>query len=82
MMTKDVALVGRAMSDIVIEPVRTRTLPGYETVRTEAFKVGAVGVVLRGVGPSVAAFFNLNECDLKVDLECYEERVQSLQHTY
>ncbi len=58
MTRKDIPLIGRAMNDIVVEPVRANLIPGYESVKNNALKHGAVGVAICGAGPSIAAFYD------------------------
>jgi len=65
MLTKDVSLIGGAMDDIIVEPVRSQFIPGYELVRAAALKHGAAGVAICGAGPSIAAFFDTDEANPK-----------------
>jgi homoserine kinase len=58
MITKDIELIGEAMDDRIIEPVRAQSIPGYRYVKEGAIKRGAVGVALCGAGPSIAAFYD------------------------
>jgi len=51
----DVALVGRCMSDQVVEPVRARLIPGYDRVKRAAVEAGASGVTISGAGPAMLA---------------------------
>jgi homoserine kinase len=51
----DITMIGSAMSDAVVEPVRAKLITGYDTVKTNAMRSGAVGVILCGAGPSMAA---------------------------
>lgn len=52
---KDIALVGRAMNDEVVEPARSTMVPGYGRVRKTALEAGAAGVCISGAGPTVLA---------------------------
>lgn len=58
MLTKDVSLIGRAMNDGVVEPIRSRLIPGFEHVKEAALNQGATGVAICGAGPSVVAFLD------------------------
>ncbi len=58
MLTNDVSLIGKAMNDSVVEPVRSKLIPGYKYVKEGALKRGAVGVAICGAGPSLAAFYD------------------------
>lgn len=51
----DMDLVGRSMKDVLIEPVRSILIPGFETLRSIAMENGAVGFGISGSGPSVFA---------------------------
>ncbi len=52
---RDVNLIGRGMSDCVVEPARAKLIPGYERVRESALEAGALGVAISGAGPSMIA---------------------------
>ncbi len=52
---KDIGLLGRAMDDEVVEPVRSAMVPGYDRVRRMALRAGAAGVCISGAGPTVLA---------------------------
>jgi homoserine kinase len=58
MTMKDIPLIGRAMNDVVVEPVRANLIPAYESVKNIALKHGSVGVAICGAGPSIAAFYD------------------------
>lgn len=51
----DMDLVGRSMKDVLIEPVRSILIPGFESLRSIAMDNGAVGFGISGSGPSVFA---------------------------
>jgi len=51
----DIGLIGRGMSDCVVEPVRARLIPGYARVREAALGAGAAGVAISGAGPTMIA---------------------------
>ncbi|RZK39095.1 MAG: homoserine kinase [Pedobacter sp.] len=51
----DLELVGRSMKDVLIEPVRSILIPGFESLRTLAMENGALGFGISGSGPSVFA---------------------------
>lgn len=54
--TGDLKLIGSAMRDVIVEPARGRTIPGYDAVRRHAMDAGALGVAISGAGPSMIAF--------------------------
>ncbi len=57
----DIDLIGRAMTDKIVEPARASLVPGYHQVRKNALKAGACGVAISGAGPSMIAFVNLKK---------------------
>lgn len=55
----NIDLIGKAMSDKIVEPARASLVPAYHQVRKLAIKAGACGVAISGAGPSMIAFVNL-----------------------
>ena len=55
-MRKDVELIGSSIKDIIIEPARQHLIPGFNKVKENALRAGALGVTISGAGPSVIAF--------------------------
>lgn len=53
---KDVDLIGTSIKDIIVEPARQRLIPGFDKVKRNAIRAGALGVTISGAGPSVIAF--------------------------
>ena len=52
----DLGLIGRSISDRLIEPVRASLIPGFQRVKDAALEAGALGCSISGSGPSVFAF--------------------------
>lgn len=52
----DLALIGRSMRDVVVEPHRARLIPGFAEVQRGAMEAGALGCSISGGGPSVFAW--------------------------
>ena len=52
----DLKLLGRSISDALVEPVRAPLVPGFSEVKQTALEAGAIGCSLSGSGPSVFAF--------------------------
>ena len=52
---KDVALLGRAIEDRIVEPARKALIPGFDEVKRIALEKGALGCSISGGGPSVFA---------------------------
>jgi homoserine kinase len=53
---KDVKLIGNSIKDIIVEPARKHLIPGFDKVKTNALRAGALGVTISGAGPSVISF--------------------------
>lgn len=53
--TEDYDLIGRALEDHIVEPIRSILIPGYEDLKRASQKSGALGVGISGSGPSVFA---------------------------
>jgi len=55
-LTKDSVLIGKSIKDVIVEPARKHMIPGFDTVKKNALKAGALGVTISGAGPSIIAF--------------------------
>lgn len=53
---EDYSLIGRSMTDILIEPTRSILIPEFQEMRTIATSLGAISFGISGSGPSVFAF--------------------------
>ena len=51
----NVADMGRAIVDRVVEPIRSRLIPGFHDVRNAALEAGAHGCSISGAGPALFA---------------------------
>jgi homoserine kinase len=49
----DTALIGRSLEDVIIEPVRSILIPGFDTIKTKSKEAGALGGGISGSGPSI-----------------------------
>lgn len=54
--TNDYDLIGRSLVDHIVEPIRSILIPGFDEVKSEALKAGALGCGISGSGPSIFAF--------------------------
>jgi homoserine kinase len=52
---KDYRLMSRAMTDYIVEPVRSVLIPSFSEIKDAAIKAGAIGCSISGSGPSVFA---------------------------
>lgn len=84
----DYELIGRSLQDVIIEPIRSVLIPGYENMKEAAMQAGALGCNISGSGPSLFAFSTSHEkatqiseamqrvCNsLRIDSDIYVSRV-------
>ncbi len=50
---QDYDLIGRSLEDVIIEPIRSILIPGFDEVKTKCKAAGALGGGISGSGPSV-----------------------------
>ncbi len=74
----DVELIGRSMSDAIVEPARAFMIPGYEKVKERALKAGACGVAVSGAGPAMIAIVNSNDTDTSRVIQAMGEGFKSV----
>ena len=55
LMNKDYKLIGRSLQDVIIEPIRSILIPGFDLVKQAALDSGALGCSISGSGPSIFA---------------------------
>lgn len=51
----DFDLISRSMQDVIVEPVRSVLIPGFDAVKAAAMGAGAVGCSISGSGPTIFA---------------------------
>jgi homoserine kinase len=49
----DTDLIGRSLEDVIIEPVRSILIPGFDEIKTKSKEAGALGGGISGSGPSI-----------------------------
>ena len=49
----DYELIGRSLEDVIIEPVRSILIPGFDEVKMNSKEAGALGGGISGSGPSI-----------------------------
>jgi homoserine kinase len=52
-MKNDYDLIGRSLEDVIIEPVRSILIPGFDEVKKSCKEAGALGGGISGSGPSI-----------------------------
>jgi len=55
LMKSDYDLIGRSMHDVIVEPIRSILIPGFDDVKENAIQAGALGCGISGSGPSIFA---------------------------
>jgi len=75
--TGDVDLIGKSMSDAIVEPARAFMIPGYQKVKENALKAGACGVAISGAGPAMMAIVNSNNTVASKVAKAMEEAFKS-----
>jgi homoserine kinase len=53
MMKSNYALIGRSLVDVVVEPVRSVLIPGFDRIKKIATENGALGCGISGSGPTL-----------------------------
>lgn len=54
--TNSKTLIAKSMKDIIVEPNRSKLIPGFDEIKKTAIKLGAIGCSISGSGPAVFAF--------------------------
>lgn len=70
--TEDYALIGRSLEDHIVEPIRSMLIPGFDQLKSEVMKTGALGGGISGSGPSIFAFSQGKETAEKVAISMKE----------
>ena len=52
-MQNDYGLISRSLEDVIIEPVRSMLIPGFDDVKKRSIEAGALGGGIAGSGPSI-----------------------------
>lgn len=62
----DYELIGRSMTDVLVEPTRAILIPDFYALRAMAMETGAIGFGISGSGPSVFALTKDEETAKKI----------------
>jgi homoserine kinase len=84
LMKSDYDLIGRSLEDVIIEPVRSILIPGFDDLKKECKAVGALGGGISGSGPSIFFLSKKKETALAVENEMKKlyEGLGLAHHTY
>ena len=52
-MKNDYNLIGRSLVDVIVEPIRSILIPGFDEIKKKSLEAGALGGGISGSGPSV-----------------------------
>lgn len=63
----DYGLISRSLEDVIIEPVRSMLIPGFDEVKRRSKEAGALGGGISGSGPSVFMLCEEKNTALKVE---------------
>jgi homoserine kinase len=69
LMKQDYALIGRSLEDVIIEPVRSILIPGFDALKLACKNAGALGGGISGSGPSIFMLSKEKETALAVEAE-------------
>ena len=84
LLQSDYELIGRSLEDVLIEPVRSILIPGFDKVKKLSKEAGALGGGISGSGPSIF-MLSKNETTARAVEKQMKEVYESLSlayHTY
>lgn len=84
LLKNDYELIGRSLEDVLIEPVRSILIPGFDEVKKRSKEAGALGGGISGSGPSI---FMLSKdeataASVKQEMQAVYERLGLEHYTY
>jgi homoserine kinase len=84
LMKGDYDLIGRSLEDVIIEPVRSILIPGFDDLKKACKAAGALGGGISGSGPSIFFLSKEKETALAVEQEMKNlyEGLGLAHHTY
>ncbi|MFM1930070.1 MAG: hypothetical protein RL387_1398 [Bacteroidota bacterium] len=84
LMKGDYDLIGRSLEDVIIEPVRSILIPGFDELKQACKDAGALGGGISGSGPSIFFLSKEKDTALKVEqaMKDLYTRLGLAHHTY
>lgn len=84
LLKNDHELIGRSLEDVLIEPVRSILIPGFDQVKQQSKAAGALGGGISGSGPSI---FMLSKDEatakaVETQMQSIYEKLNLEHHTY
>lgn len=84
LLQNDYDLIGRSLEDVLVEPVRSILIPGFDTIKQQSKEAGALGGGISGSGPSIF-MLSRDEATAKIVEKQMQDVYQQLSldhHTY
>lgn len=80
----DLALIGRSLEDVIVEPIRSILIPGFDEVKQKCKEAGALGGGISGSGPSIFMLSANKETAENIGNVMHEvyERIGITHHVY
>jgi homoserine kinase len=84
LMKGDYDLIGRSLEDVLIEPIRSILIPGFDEVKRNCKEAGALGGGISGSGPSVFMLSKEESTarDVEKVMKAVYDRIGIAYHTY
>lgn len=84
LMKSDYDLIGRSLEDVIIEPVRSILIPGFDALKLACKQAGALGGGISGSGPSIFMLSKTKEIAIAVEKEMKQlyDSIGLPHHTY
>jgi homoserine kinase len=84
LMKPDYDLIGRSLEDVIIEPVRSILIPGFDALKLACKQAGALGGGISGSGPSIFMLSKTKEIAIAVEKEMKQlyDGICLPHHTY
>ena len=84
LMKSDYDLIGRSLEDVIIEPVRSILIPGFDALKLAWKQAGALGGGISGSGPSIFMLSKTKEIAIAVEKEMKQlyDGIGLPHHTY
>ena len=84
LMKSDYDLIGRSLEDVIIEPVRSILIPGFDALKLACKNAGALGGGISGSGPSIFMLSKTKEIAIAVEKEMKQlyDGIGLPHHTY
>ncbi len=82
--TNDHELIGRSLEDVIIEPVRSMLIPGFDEVKQQSRDAGALGGGISGSGPSIFMLSRdrATAKEIEKKMQTVYEKIGLPYHTY